>query len=165
MPLAFVCTHVTLISRYTYTCSPSIEALSAVCAPGAGLDARAAVIVMHAVKNVSRNGRTVMVTIHQPSIEIFEAFDALVLLQAGGRVRPQGFRASKLVGDPPPLLLAPVAVPVCAFPQTHCMKPCHLQPCETDSHVCSACCASGGRDTAESLERGAARHGAQCFAK
>ena len=52
----------------------------------AGLDARAAVIVMQAVKNVSRNGRTVMVTIHQPSIEIFETFDACVLLQAGGRV-------------------------------------------------------------------------------
>ena len=55
--------------------------------PTSGLDARAAVIVMQAVKNVSRNGRTVMVTIHQPSIEIFETFDALVLLQAGGRVR------------------------------------------------------------------------------
>ena len=55
--------------------------------PTSGLDARAAVIVMQAVKNVSRNGRTVMVTIHQPSIEIFETFDAMVLLQAGGRVR------------------------------------------------------------------------------
>lgn len=55
----------------------------------AGLDARAAVIVMQAVKNVSRNGRTVMVTIHQPSIEIFETFDAMVLLQSGGRVRLQ----------------------------------------------------------------------------
>ena len=30
----------------------------------AGLDARAAAIVMRSVKNVSRNGRTVMVTIH-----------------------------------------------------------------------------------------------------
>ncbi len=52
----------------------------------AGLDARAAAIVMRSVKNVSRNGRTVMVTIHQPSIEIFEGFDALFLLQRGGRV-------------------------------------------------------------------------------
>ena len=51
-----------------------------------GLDARAAAIVMRSVKNVSRNGRTVMVTIHQPSIEIFEGFDALFLLQRGGRV-------------------------------------------------------------------------------
>jgi ABC-type multidrug transport system ATPase subunit len=54
----------------------------------AGLDARAAAIVMHSVKNVARNGRTVMVTIHQPSIDIFEAFDALVLLQRGGKVSP-----------------------------------------------------------------------------
>jgi hypothetical protein len=34
----------------------------------AGLDARAAVIVMHAIKNISKGGRTVLVTIHQPSI-------------------------------------------------------------------------------------------------
>ena len=43
-------------------------------------------IVMQSIKNVSRNGRTVMVTIHQPSIDIFESFDALVLLQRGGKV-------------------------------------------------------------------------------
>jgi hypothetical protein len=47
----------------------------------AGLDARAAAIVMRAVRNVALSGRTVMVTIHQPSIEIFEAFDMLLLLQ------------------------------------------------------------------------------------
>jgi ABC-type multidrug transport system ATPase subunit len=43
-------------------------------------------IVMQSIKNVSRNGRTVMVTIHQPSIDIFESFDALVLLHRGGKV-------------------------------------------------------------------------------
>lgn len=37
---------------------------------------------MRAVENVARSNRTVMVTIHQPSMEIFEAFDTLVLLQA-----------------------------------------------------------------------------------
>jgi hypothetical protein len=36
---------------------------------------------MRAVRNVALSGRTVMVTIHQPSIEIFEAFDTLLLLQ------------------------------------------------------------------------------------
>jgi hypothetical protein len=36
---------------------------------------------MSAVRNVASSGRTVMVTIHQPSIEIFEAFDTLLLLQ------------------------------------------------------------------------------------
>lgn len=54
--------------------------------PTSGLDARAAAIVIRAVKNVALDGRTVMVTIHQPSIDIFESFDSLVLLQLGGRV-------------------------------------------------------------------------------
>lgn len=40
--------------------------------------------MIDAVRNVAGNGRTVMVTIHQPSIEIFEAFDRLVLLAMGG---------------------------------------------------------------------------------
>uniref|UniRef100_M8BEV0 Pleiotropic drug resistance protein 3 n=1 Tax=Aegilops tauschii TaxID=37682 RepID=M8BEV0_AEGTA len=43
--------------------------------PTSGLDARAAAIVMRAVKNVADTGRTVVCTIHQPSIDIFEAFD------------------------------------------------------------------------------------------
>lgn len=43
--------------------------------PTSGLDARAAAIVMRAVKNVVEMGRTVVCTIHQPSIDIFEAFD------------------------------------------------------------------------------------------
>ena len=37
-----------------------------------GLDARAAAIVMKAVKNTVRTGRTVVCTIHQPSLEIFQ---------------------------------------------------------------------------------------------
>lgn len=41
---------------------------------------------MKAVKAVAAGGHTVMVTIHQPSINIFEAFDQLLLLQRGGRV-------------------------------------------------------------------------------
>lgn len=43
--------------------------------PTSGLDARAAAIVMRAVKNVADTGRTIVCTIHQPSIDIFEAFD------------------------------------------------------------------------------------------
>lgn len=50
----------------------------------AGLDARAASIVMRSVRAVAQSGRAVLVTIHQPSIEIFEAFDNLLLLQVGG---------------------------------------------------------------------------------
>jgi len=54
--------------------------------PTTGLDARAAAIVMRAVKNVAETGRTIVCTIHQPSIHIFEAFDELVLLKRGGRM-------------------------------------------------------------------------------
>ncbi|PHU26671.1 Pleiotropic drug resistance protein 13 [Capsicum chinense] len=43
--------------------------------PTSGLDARAAAIVMRTVRNTVDTGRTVVFTIHQPSIEIFEAFD------------------------------------------------------------------------------------------
>lgn len=48
--------------------------------PTSGLDARAAAIVMRAVKNVVRTGRTTVCTIHQPSIDVFEAFDEVFQL-------------------------------------------------------------------------------------
>jgi len=54
--------------------------------PTSGLDARAAAIVMRTVRNTVNTGRTVVCTIHQPSIDIFEAFDELLLLKRGGRV-------------------------------------------------------------------------------
>lgn len=43
--------------------------------PTTGLDARAAAIVMRTVRNTVDTGRTVVCTIHQPGIDIFEAFD------------------------------------------------------------------------------------------
>ncbi|KAH7568292.1 hypothetical protein JRO89_XS07G0272500 [Xanthoceras sorbifolium] len=43
--------------------------------PTSGLDARATAIVMRTVRNTVDTGRTVVCTIHQPSIDIFEAFD------------------------------------------------------------------------------------------
>lgn len=43
--------------------------------PTSGLDARAAAIVMRTVRNTVDTGRTVVCTIHQPGIDIFEAFD------------------------------------------------------------------------------------------
>lgn len=46
--------------------------------PTSGLDARAAAVVMRAVKNVVATGRTTVCTIHQPSIDIFETFDEVV---------------------------------------------------------------------------------------
>ncbi|KAJ7974462.1 Pleiotropic drug resistance ABC transporter [Quillaja saponaria] len=53
--------------------------------PTSGLDARAAAIVMRVVKNIVNTRRTVVCTIHQPSIDIFEAFDELILLKRGGQ--------------------------------------------------------------------------------
>ena len=43
--------------------------------PTSGLDARAAAIIMRTVRNIVDTGRTIVCTIHQPSIDIFEAFD------------------------------------------------------------------------------------------
>ncbi|XP_043718327.1 pleiotropic drug resistance protein 1-like isoform X2 [Telopea speciosissima] len=52
--------------------------------PTTGLDARSAAIVMRTVRNTVDTGRTVVCTIHQPGIDIFEAFDELFLLKQGG---------------------------------------------------------------------------------
>ncbi|CDP04695.1 unnamed protein product [Coffea canephora] len=46
--------------------------------PTSGLDARAAAVVMRTVRNTVNTGRTVVCTIHQPSIDIFEAFDEAI---------------------------------------------------------------------------------------
>ncbi|KAL3134274.1 ABC transporter G member 31 [Trebouxia sp. C0009 RCD-2024] len=53
--------------------------------PTSGLDARAAAIVMRTVRNIANTGRTIVCTIHQPSVDIFESFDELLLLKRGGQ--------------------------------------------------------------------------------
>ncbi|KAG8647080.1 pleiotropic drug resistance protein 2 isoform X1 [Manihot esculenta] len=68
--------------------------------PTSGLDARAAAIVMRTVRNTVDTGRTVVCTIHQPSIDIFEAFDELVLMKRGGQIiyaGPLGYQSNKLI--------------------------------------------------------------------
>ncbi|XP_052175461.1 pleiotropic drug resistance protein 2-like [Diospyros lotus] len=68
--------------------------------PTSGLDARAAAIVMRTVRNTVDTGRTVVCTIHQPSIDIFEAFDELLLMKRGGQViyaGPLGRQSCELV--------------------------------------------------------------------
>ncbi|XP_059597445.1 pleiotropic drug resistance protein 2 [Vitis vinifera] len=68
--------------------------------PTTGLDARAARIVMRTVRNIVDTGRTVVCTIHQPSIDIFEAFDELLLMKRGGQIiyaGPLGRNSHKLV--------------------------------------------------------------------
>ncbi|XP_065621478.1 pleiotropic drug resistance protein 1-like [Quercus suber] len=68
--------------------------------PTSGLDARAAAIVMRTVRNTVDTGRTVVCTIHQPSIDIFEAFDELFLMKNGGQeiyVGPLGRQSCHLI--------------------------------------------------------------------
>ncbi|CAI0467875.1 unnamed protein product [Linum tenue] len=54
--------------------------------PTSGLDARAAAVVMRTVRNTVDTGRTVVCTIHQPSIDIFESFDEMLLMKQGGKI-------------------------------------------------------------------------------
>eukprot|EP00889_Picochlorum_renovo_P005071 jgi/Picre1/32101/NNA_007449.t1 len=68
--------------------------------PTSGLDARSASTVMRAIRNITGSLRTVIVTIHQPSMEHFEAFDMLILLQFGGHLSyfgPLGDQSCDLV--------------------------------------------------------------------
>ncbi|KAL6208156.1 hypothetical protein ACLB2K_019107 [Fragaria x ananassa] len=68
--------------------------------PTSGLDARAAAIVMRTVRNTVDTGRTVVCTIHQPSIDIVDAFDEMLLLKWGGEeiyVGPLGYHSSDLI--------------------------------------------------------------------
>lgn len=55
---------------------------------------------MNGIKNIASTGRTIVCTIHQPSRDIFEQFDRLLLLRRGGRVvyhGPIGERSKQLV--------------------------------------------------------------------
>ncbi|KAH1107226.1 hypothetical protein J1N35_010994 [Gossypium stocksii] len=68
--------------------------------PTSGLDARAAAIVMRIVRKTVDTGRTVVCTIHQPGIDIFEAFDELLLMKQGGQeiyVGPLGHNSCQLI--------------------------------------------------------------------
>lgn len=68
--------------------------------PTSGLDARSAAVVMRTVRNAVNMGRTVVCTIHQPSIDIFESFDEIFLMKRGGReiyVGPLGLHSCQLI--------------------------------------------------------------------
>ncbi|KAH0708801.1 hypothetical protein KY284_010228 [Solanum tuberosum] len=68
--------------------------------PTSGLDARAAAIVVRTVRNTVDTGRTVVCTIHQPSIDIFEEFDELLLMKKGGQLiyaGPLGRHSQKII--------------------------------------------------------------------
>ncbi|KAF3441957.1 hypothetical protein FNV43_RR15873 [Rhamnella rubrinervis] len=68
--------------------------------PTSGLDARSAAIVMRTVRNIVNTGRTIVCTIHQPSIDIFESFDELLFMKRGGELiyaGPLGPRSCELI--------------------------------------------------------------------
>ncbi|KAH6812978.1 ABC-2 type transporter family protein [Perilla frutescens var. frutescens] len=54
--------------------------------PTSGLDSAAAFFVIQSIKNLARDGRTIISSIHQPSSEVFALFDDLYLLSGGETV-------------------------------------------------------------------------------
>ncbi|KAG6672694.1 hypothetical protein I3842_16G072200 [Carya illinoinensis] len=54
--------------------------------PTSGLDSASAFFVTQTLSGLSRDGRTVIASIHQPSSEVFELFDRLCLLSGGKTV-------------------------------------------------------------------------------
>jgi len=51
---------------------------------------------MRTVRNIVNTGRTIVCTIHQPSIDIFESFDELLLLKRGGQTIYAGHTNTQL---------------------------------------------------------------------
>jgi len=51
--------------------------------PTSGLDSTTAMQVISILKRIAKKGRTIICTIHQPSTEIFDLFDSLLLLAHG----------------------------------------------------------------------------------
>ncbi|WFD29917.1 hypothetical protein MSPP1_000931 [Malassezia sp. CBS 17886] len=53
--------------------------------PTSGLDGQAAWSIVHFLKKLAAEGQAILCTIHQPSGELFNQFDRLLLLQKGGK--------------------------------------------------------------------------------
>jgi ABC-type multidrug transport system ATPase subunit len=54
--------------------------------PTSGLDSASAFFVIQTLRNIARDGRTIISSIHQPSSEVFALFDDLFLLSGGETV-------------------------------------------------------------------------------
>ncbi|MCO4773554.1 MAG: ATP-binding cassette domain-containing protein [Deltaproteobacteria bacterium] len=54
--------------------------------PTSGLDARAAMGLIRQCRRLAAEGRTVLMTLHQPRVEAFALFDKVLLLAKGGKV-------------------------------------------------------------------------------
>ncbi|KAL5529901.1 SNQ2_5 [Sanghuangporus sanghuang] len=53
--------------------------------PTSGLDSQSAWAIMSFVRNLADHGQAILCTIHQPSSELFQVFDRLLLLRKGGQ--------------------------------------------------------------------------------
>ena len=51
--------------------------------PTSGLDSFMAQAIVECLKNLARQGKTIICTIHQPSSDVFQMFDKLYLLAEG----------------------------------------------------------------------------------
>lgn len=58
--------------------------------PTSGLDGQSALIIGRLLRKLANSGQTVLCTIHQPSAELFELFENLILLIPGGRLAYDG---------------------------------------------------------------------------
>ncbi|KAF9224734.1 pleiotropic drug resistance ABC transporter [Gyrodon lividus] len=53
--------------------------------PTSGLDSQSAWAIVTCLRQLANNGQAILCTIHQPSAELFQAFDRLLLLRKGGQ--------------------------------------------------------------------------------
>jgi len=53
--------------------------------PTSGLDSQSAWAIMMVLRSLAERGQAILCTIHQPSAELFQVFDRVLLLQKGGK--------------------------------------------------------------------------------
>ncbi|THG98996.1 hypothetical protein EW026_g3289 [Hermanssonia centrifuga] len=69
--------------------------------PTSGLDSQSAWAIMSFLRDLADNGLSILCTIHQPSAELFQVFDRLLLLRKGGQTVYHGnigHNSSQLIG-------------------------------------------------------------------
>ncbi|KAK0449820.1 pleiotropic drug resistance ABC transporter [Desarmillaria tabescens] len=79
--------------------------------PTSGLDSQSAWAIMYFLRQLADSGQAILCTIHQPSAELFQVFDRLLLLQKGGQ--------TVYFGD-----LGPHSSTVIRYFETHGSRPC-----------------------------------------